>query len=1500
MSQRAANYLSDELKTKVSIEGVNIQFFTSIVLEGIYIQDLHGDTLLYAPDFVVNMSNFSYGNKYISIDGITLTNAVIKLKKYKGEKGLNFRFIQQYFASEDTTTSSEPSPWKVDIGDIKLENVRFAFIDTRWDDVDRGVDYENIRITDLYVTLERLEPMGDSTSVFLSELKAKELSGLNITHMESRMMIADTFVKFNDLIIQTPGSDVKGFIGFHFNSFEDIEDDFIHRVKMEAHFSESVVEMGDIAYFSPVMLGIKKKVMITGDVSGTVEKLKTRNIDLRFGKRSRIAGNFSFDGLPDIESTDMHFRFKQATTNYEDLSGIPIAPFNDSTFLQVPSRLALLGDMTFTGTLEGFTHDFVAHGKLKTAQGNLVLDNLAMSKDSTADDYNFYGALTAQEFNAGVYLGVADMGRISGTANITGYGTDLPSMRADIDGQFSAFEFHGYRYTNIVVTEGHLAKEIFDGKLRMDDPNVLLTYDGSVDFSNRIPKLDFWAHVESANMSALGFADTSMHLIVSTDMRFAMQGDDIDNLRGSISFNDLKFTKKKESYSLNAITLISTEEKGERRLFFGSDFMNVNVKGQFELLKLPEVITDVMSAYIPAYFPPRQIAPGKKESKSQYIEWTADFLRNTEVVEALVPGLKIATRTQCSGFLNQSNRGFKFFVDSDSLAYENYKIDRIQAAGNGVGGSANLNVTMNRFEISDTVGFNNVVFHSDAGSNVLNSTLGWDNKSKTRNKGTLASKLVFETKQSMKLEISKADFFVNDSLWQVDPTNFVRKDSSTIRVNNLVFRSGSQTVGVNGIISKRPNDHLDIHLDKFNLSSLNYLTQSEGVTLSGYLSGQTVLSNLYNAPKFTGNTQFTGLFLNKEKIGDGTVDAFWKNDIQAVYVNGKFSKGIPDPVTGQVINNIAFDGDYYPKREENSLDMHAHLDKIPLGVIQPLLADFCSLVNGYAGGDLAIKGNFAKPLITGELQLSIRKIVVDYLGIQLSNGHPQTMTIEENAFAFDDFKISDNQRDTCVIYGHIYHDNFKKFQFDMDFAFEHFQVLNTTAADNEDYYGKVYASGFMNVFGFADEVVSIDINAKTDQIIRNGQPISSDFNIPMTTTNEVGNNGYIVFESDSGKQDGLVDTKKPIFKNNGIDLKLKLQATNAAVVHVIFDETVGDELSARGNGDLDIHIAESGEFTMKGQYVVEQGDYMFTLKNIVYAPFELVRGGVISWNGDPADAHIDADAVYHANASVEPFFPFDTTNALYQQSYPVNVIMHLDSNLVNPALSFDIELPTADQNIQETVKSYTQSELEMNRQVLSLMVLNSFMTPAEFRDGGEGGNAAGGATSTLLSNFVSGTLNNWLSQISENANVKLKYRPNEDMSLQELKLYLGTQVWNNRITIDAAGSIVNASQTQVQGGYNQYVDVNVEYKVTEDGKVRLRAFNRGNENSTLNQGAQHTQGAGVFYREEFESFGELMKRYKDYMTSENPNRAKKEEEPKKNETPAPVPAPPPADSLKGN
>ncbi|HET6991112.1 MAG TPA: translocation/assembly module TamB domain-containing protein, partial [Bacteroidia bacterium] len=587
-----------------------------------------------------------------------------------------------------------------------------------------------------------------------------------------------------------------------------------------------------------------------------------------------------------------------------------------------------------------------------------------------------------------------------------------------------------------------------------------------------------------------------------------------------------------------------------------------------------------------------------------------------------------------------------------------------------------------QLKVTDTVGTRNMAIDCRAYHDSLLTNLKWDNKSQKLNDANIIALTHFESTKSLKINFfSSTQFHLNDSLWTVSPGNFMRIDSNRISFHELVFQSGDASIGLNGLISPRQTDQLTVSMKNFNIAYLNYFTVPKGITLSGMIpSSETELSNLYETPIFTSNTDFKGFFVNGQKLGDGELDASWMQNKQAVYMHGHFSRGIPDPTTGNMIDNILFDGNYYPKNKENSIDINSHFVNIPLDVFTPIMKDYCSLINGQFGGDLHITGTPSRPLLDGKMDVFPRRIKIDYLGLAIS-GPQQTVKIESNSFFFDDFKVTDGYNDTAKIYGNLFHDNFSKFQFDMDFSFDHFMVLNTNSNQNEDYYGRVFASGYMNVFGYVDDIIRIDMNAKTEKIVRGGQTIYSEFNIPMSTTSEVSSSSDFISFEDHTKPVTVQKSKQ--LKNNGIELHLNVEATDDAIVKVVFDKTVGDELTAYGNGNIKMDITPSGDFTIFGQYEVDKGNYLFTMKNVILVPFELAKGGVISWNGDPYDAQINADAVYKTTASVEPFFPGDSLNKAYQRSYPTNVVMHLDNNLMNPDVSFDINLPTADQNIQE-------------------------------------------------------------------------------------------------------------------------------------------------------------------------------------------------------------------------
>jgi hypothetical protein len=73
--------------------------------------------------------------------------------------------------------------------------------------------------------------------------------------------------------------------------------------------------------------------------------------------------------------------------------------------------------------------------------------------------------------------------------------------------------------------------------------------------------------------------------------------------------------------------------------------------------------------------------------------------------------------------------------------------------------------------------------------------------------------------------------------------------------------------------------------------------------------------------------------------------------------------------------------------------------------------------------------------------------------------------------------------------------------------------------------------------------------------------------------------------------------------------------------------------------------------------------------------------------------------------------------------------------------------------------------------------------------------------------------------------------------------------------IDVSGSNSSSQKTSSIVG-----DINIEYKLTPDGRFRVKAFNRSNDLSLFNDYAPYTQGVGVFYRKDFNNIHELFRK----------------------------------------
>ena len=346
---------------------------------------------------------------------------------------------------------------------------------------------------------------------------------------------------------------------------------------------------------------------------------------------------------------------------------------------------------------------------------------------------------------------------------------------------------------------------------------------------------------------------------------------------------------------------------------------------------------------------------------------------------------------------------------------------------------------------------------------------------------------------------------------------------------------------------------------------------------------------------------------------------------------------------------------------------------------------------------------------------------------------------------------------------------------------------------------------------------------------------------------------------------------------SGMDITMDFEVTPDAKLQLIFDSSVGDVLKGTGNGDLRMKIDKVGNVFFYGEYTIEEGDYLFTLQNVINKRFEINSGSNIRWDGSPYNALIEMEAIYKLKASMYDLVAqtLDAgSSSEYQKRVPIDLKMLLSDRLLKPAIKFEIKTPSLNNSNQIIIDEYITSEEELNRQVLSLLVLNKFYAPEFSRTNASTAKSGSNMALVTTTEMLSNQLSNWLSQISNDVDIGISYRPGDEITSDEIEVALSTQLFNNRVTLN---SNVGYGDYQTEEVSKIIGDFDVEVKLNKKGTIRAKAYTRSNNDVFSYDTSPTTQGVGVSFHEEFNTIGELLHKYWGKLTGKN----KKEEEAQK-------------------
>jgi len=130
---KAVNYVTDKTNTKITVDKLFLTFKGGLQLEGLYVEDTKGDTLVYSKSLEANLPLWGMiKGGAVGVDNLEWNGLRANIIRKDSLSGYNFQFLIDAFASEEPTpvveeTTSEP----VDIilGNIDLSNINVVFKD---------------------------------------------------------------------------------------------------------------------------------------------------------------------------------------------------------------------------------------------------------------------------------------------------------------------------------------------------------------------------------------------------------------------------------------------------------------------------------------------------------------------------------------------------------------------------------------------------------------------------------------------------------------------------------------------------------------------------------------------------------------------------------------------------------------------------------------------------------------------------------------------------------------------------------------------------------------------------------------------------------------------------------------------------------------------------------------------------------------------------------------------------------------------------------------------------------------------------------------------------------------------------------------------------------------------------------------------------------------------------------------------------------------------------
>ncbi|MBC7934757.1 MAG: translocation/assembly module TamB domain-containing protein [Rhizobacter sp.] len=1399
--------LSKELKTKVTIKKIDIDFFDRLVLNGLMVEDRKKDTLLYAGAAKVNITDYFFFKDKIVFKNVGLNDAVINMTR--NDSVWNYQFIVDYFSGTKDSTKKKAGP-DISVNELHFTNIRFNKMDG-WVGQNQVVALKKMDL--LMDSMDINKKMISIKDIYLEEplflqadFEGKKPKVVNMTSALAKIPIVSAFkwnksgwvVKLGKLQIfngsfqndklTTRDIYTDRFDGQHI-FFKQINGNFSKVLFLNDTLHASI----DLAAKERSGLEIKK---LASDLKFTPELLEFNKLDLQTNK-SKLGNYYSmgYQSFNKDMSSFLHNVTLEANFTESVLSSDDLAIF-------APALSTMKRVFYLEGRAKGTIDNFSAKA-MKIRTGNTYFDG-DLSMRGLPDIQTTFIDLKSNLFQTNynelsniipalkkvTKPSLAKLGNIKYKGNFTGFindfvafgniSTNLGNMQADLNmklpagnappiysgtistpgfelGQFIADKNFGNVALNGTIKGSGFTLDKLDAKFKGDISQLYYagyTYrNATVDGSLKNKIFDGHLSINDPNIKIqrldgrFSFANKELAFNADAELDyldFQSLGISKDKLTLSGIFN-LNFTGSNiDNFLGTARVYNAVLQHDSSTLSFDSLTLKSFIQDSIKNLELE---TNELYAKLKGKFNVQQLPNAFTIFLSRYYP-TYIKAPNRQVSEQDFV-FEIKTRN-VSDYINLFDRRLSGFNNSD--------IDgSIRLRSNEL----NINAKVPEFTYDGKV-FSGINLTGAGNRDTLYTDI-------TAEDIKISDSLHFpDTKLKLTanndISLIKLNTSANKTLTSAELNASIQSFDDGVRVHffpsEFVLNNKKWVLEKDGELTLRKNYPIDANEIKFvsgkqeivirsqmeeETSNVNLVARLQSVIL------EDILPFFVRKPDFRGT--LTGTAIIKDPFGDPVIKFEGVTDslrMDGNYLGAVDLHATADTKTGKITYKVSTDGSDYAFNADGYYNYKDSTgDRMGINLIANKIR--LELLQPYLKTVFSKMSGFAKGNIVmkndGTAPSVIGDVVIDSASVTIAYTQCRYL-INNETISFGKNNIDLGMlrvKDTLGNIGTVSGRMEHNFFRDFYFSNLRFETAKLLLLNTTK---KDNIQFYGNIIGSA----LMTMNGPTSDLRMNidGQPSSLDSSHIYLPTGAEAREGtkidYIEFIQFGSEMDNASSNTQ----TSNILVNLNITANPACKVDVILDEETGDIIKAQGNGKLSMTVGTTEPMSMRGRYELTKGEYTFNFQTFLKRPFTLSQGS-ITWNGDPYLATINIDAEYLAkNVDISALTPTFTDAGItpgssQKSKSDVIVLAHLTGSLKNPEIDFEFKFNEGSEAGRDffVVKKLEQYRSDQN--IMFKQVASLLLLNSFISD--EQAFLSGQSTFNIAAGTVGGIMSSWLTNL---------------------------------------------------------------------------------------------------------------------------------------------------------